>query len=60
MDCKEGLPTNRVPLFDGTKYASWSIRMNTYLMDLGFGIRESIIIGYIDEAGKDSSVHNAK
>jgi glycine cleavage system protein P-like pyridoxal-binding family len=38
MDCKEGLPTNRAPLFDGTNYATWSIRMRTYLMALGFDI----------------------
>ena len=60
MDCKEGLPTNRVLLFNGTNYASWSIVMKTYLMALGFGIWESITTGYIDEARKGSSENNAK
>jgi hypothetical protein len=60
MDCKEGIPTNRAPLFDGTNYASWSIRMKTYLMALGFGIWESVTTGYTYEVGKESSEHNAK
>jgi len=58
MDCKEGLPTNIAHSFDGTNYASWSIRMKTYLMALGFGIWESITTCYIDEAEKESSEHN--
>jgi hypothetical protein len=60
MDCKEGLPTNRAPLFDGTNYASWSIRMKTYLKALGFGIWESVKTGYTDDVGKESSENNEK
>jgi hypothetical protein len=60
MDCKEGLPINRVPLFDGTNYASWSIRMKTYLKALRFGILESVTTGYTDEVGKESSENNSK
>jgi hypothetical protein len=60
MDCKEDLPINIDPLFNGTNYASWSIRMKIYLKDLGFGIWESITTSYTDEFGKDSSERNAK
>jgi hypothetical protein len=60
MDCKEGLPINKVPLFDGTKYASWTIIMKTYLRALGFDIWESITIGYTNEDGKESSETNVK
>jgi hypothetical protein len=56
MDCKEGLPTNKASLFARTNYASWSIRMKTYLTSLGFGISESVATGYIDEIEKDLSV----
>jgi hypothetical protein len=60
MDCKEGLPTNKAPLFDGTNYASWSIRMKIYFQALGFDIWESITIGYTYEVGKESSENNEK
>jgi hypothetical protein len=60
MDCEEGLPKNIAPLLDGTKYASWSIRMNIYLKALGFGILKSVTIGYTDQYGKESSENNAK
>jgi hypothetical protein len=53
MDCKEGLPINIAPLFDGTNYAPWSIIMKTYLMALRFGIWESVTTGYTNEVGKE-------
>ena len=55
MDCKEGITTNITPLFDGENYASWSIRMKIYFQALGFGIWESVTIGYTDESGKNSN-----
>jgi hypothetical protein len=67
MDCKEGLPTNRAHLFDGTNYASWSIRMHNYIMALGFDICQSVVTGYtvpknppMDNIEKKDSEHNAK
>jgi hypothetical protein len=60
MYCKEHLPTNRPPLFDGKNYASWSIIMKTYLKALGFGIWGSVKIGYTDDVGKESSENNEK
>jgi hypothetical protein len=47
MASQEGFFTNKVPLFDGTNYAFWSVRMWTYLMDLGFDIWKSFVNGYI-------------
>jgi hypothetical protein len=46
MASQEGFSTNKAPLFDGTNYAFWSIRMQTYLMDLGFDIWKSVVTGY--------------
>jgi hypothetical protein len=60
MDCKEGIPINISPLFDGEKYATWSIRMRIYLQSLGFDILESIVTGYTDKVGKTSSEKNEK
>jgi hypothetical protein len=37
---------NRIPHFDGQKYAFWSIRMKTYIQAQGFEIRQSIVDGY--------------
>jgi hypothetical protein len=55
------------PLFDGTNYAFWSIRMQTYLMALGFDIWQFVVTGYkaptsppTDQAGKKASENNAK
>jgi len=58
--CKEGLPIKRDPLFNGTNYASWSIRMQTYLKALGFDIWESVTTDYTNEVGNESSKNNEK
>jgi hypothetical protein len=67
MDKQEGFSTNRAPLFDGSNYAFWSIRMRTYLMALGFDIWSAVKNGYttpttppVDAAGKRLSDNNAK
>jgi hypothetical protein len=65
---QEGFSTNRdLLLFDRTNYAFWSIRMQTYLMALGFDIWKSIMIGYIapttpptNAIGKNPSENNVK
>jgi hypothetical protein len=46
MAGQEGFSTNKAPLFDKTNYAFWSIRMQTYLMALGFDIWKSFMTGY--------------
>jgi hypothetical protein len=42
------------------KYSSWSMKMNTYFKSIGFGIWESITIGYANEARKESSENNTR
>jgi hypothetical protein len=37
---------NRIPQFDGQKYAFWSRRMKTYIQAQGFEIWQSIVYGY--------------
>ena len=46
MDQQEGLSSNRAPLFHGTNYAFWSIRMIIYLMALGSDTWQFIVNGY--------------
>jgi hypothetical protein len=67
MASQEGLFTNKGPLLDETKYAFWSVRMWTYLKDLGFDIFQLVVNGYTSPitppkylVGKNPSEHNAK
>ena len=46
MDKQEGFSTNKAPLFDGSNYDFWIMRMRTYLKDLGFDIWRSVETGY--------------
>jgi hypothetical protein len=41
------LDKNGIPLFDGHKYAFWSIRIKTYIQAHGLEIWQSIVDGYI-------------
>lgn len=63
----EGPSSNKAPLFDGTNYAFWSIRMESYLSSLGFDVWMSAVNGYImpttpltDLADKREYENNAK
>lgn len=47
MNALEGLAANRAPLFNGSNYALWSVRMKTNLMSLGFDVWMSIVNGSI-------------
>lgn len=38
MDSLEGSSTNKYPLFIGTNFAFWKIRMKAYLMSLGIEV----------------------
>jgi hypothetical protein len=38
MSSHEGSSNNGAPLFDGTNFAFWKIRMITYLMSLGVDV----------------------
>jgi hypothetical protein len=35
MSSHEGNSTNKAPLFNGTNFTFWKVRMRTYIMDLG-------------------------
>ena len=41
---------NGIRLFDGHKYAFWSIMMKTYIHAQGFQVSQSIVDGYIAPA----------
>ena len=46
MDQKEGMSSNRAPLFKEYDYAFWSIRMRGYLMALGCDFWMLVVKGY--------------
>ncbi|XP_059066273.1 uncharacterized protein LOC131857603 [Cryptomeria japonica] len=57
----------RNPIFNGTNYAFWSIKMKAYLNALGYDVWQSMVDGYTppstpltDIAGKRKSENNAK
>jgi hypothetical protein len=65
MDEQEGFSTNKAPRFDGSYYFFWKIRMQTYLMSLGYDIWSAVENGYttpknplVDTDGKRLSNNN--
>jgi hypothetical protein len=38
--------TNKAPIFNGTNFAFWKVRMRTYLMSLGADVWEVVETGY--------------
>jgi hypothetical protein len=46
MTSHEGTSTSKPPLFDGTNFAFWKIRMRTYLMALGADVWDVVETGY--------------
>ena len=53
MTSLEGCSTNKAPLFTGTNYAFWKIRMRTYIISLGLEFWAVVELGY---ALKDSDI----
>ena len=60
----------KAPLFDGSNYSFWKIRMQSYIKSLGYDVWESIRVGYNDsvtptdaatkkQAENDSKAQNA-
>jgi hypothetical protein len=43
---QERMSSNRAPLFKGDNYAFWSIRMRSYLMEIGCGVWIFVINNY--------------
>jgi hypothetical protein len=66
MTSREGSSTNKAPLFDGTNFAFWKVRMRTYLMSLGVDVWDVVETGYVKPvvlASKDDKMEfsfNAK
>jgi hypothetical protein len=46
MTSHEGTSTSKPPLFDGTNFVFWKIRMRTYLMALGVDVWDVVGTGY--------------
>ena len=42
--------TNKAPIFNGTNFAFWKVRMRTYLMSLGADVWEIVETGYTKPA----------
>jgi hypothetical protein len=54
MTSHEGTSTSKPPLFDGTNFAFWKVRMRTYLMALGDDVWDVVETGYIKPVVLDS------
>jgi hypothetical protein len=46
MTRREGTSTTKPPLFDGTKFSFWKVRMRTYLMALGVDVWDVVETRY--------------
>jgi hypothetical protein len=46
MTSHEGISTNKPPLFDGTNFSFWKVRMRTYIMALGADVWDVVETGY--------------
>jgi hypothetical protein len=46
MTFHEGTSTTNPPLFDGTNFVFWKVRMRTYLMALGANVWDVVETGY--------------
>jgi hypothetical protein len=66
MTIHEGTSTNKAPLFNGTNFAFWKVRMRTYIMDLGADVWDVVDTSYVKPvvlANKDDKIEfsfNAK
>lgn len=59
--------TRKVPLFDGTNFSFWKVRMKFYLISLGLEVWKSFLDGYnvppsppADYDGRKIYITNAK
>ena len=43
----EVISSNKVPLFDGTNFSFWKVRMRTYIMSLGVDVWDVVDTGYV-------------
>ena len=47
MTSYEGTSSKKVPLFDGTNFSFWKVRMRTYIMSLGANVWDVVDTGYV-------------
>ena len=47
MTSHEGTLTNKAPLFDGTNFSFWKVRMRTYLKSLGVDVWDVVDTGRV-------------
>jgi hypothetical protein len=47
MTSHEGSSTNKPPLFNGTNFSFWKVRMRTYIMYLGVDVWDVADTGYV-------------
>jgi hypothetical protein len=47
MTIYEGTSTIKLPMFDGTNFSFWKVRMRTYIMALGADVWDVVEIGYV-------------
>ena len=50
MTSHEGTSATKPPLFDGTNFVFWKVRMRTYLMALGADVWDVVETGYMKPA----------
>ena len=66
MTIHEGTLTNKAPLFNGTNFAFWKVRMRTYIMALGayvWDVVKTFYVNLVVLANKDEKIEfsfNAK
>ena len=48
MTSYEGTSANKVPLFDGTNFSFWKVRMRTYIMSSGVDVWDVVDTGYVN------------
>jgi hypothetical protein len=59
MPIHEGNSTNKAPLFNGTNFAFWKVRMRTYITALGADVWDVVDTGYVKQvvlANKDDKI----
>jgi hypothetical protein len=59
MSSHEGNSTNKAPLFNGTNFDFWKVRMRTYIMALGVDVWDVVDTGYVNPfvlANKDEKL----
>ena len=47
MTSHGGYSTNKAPMFNGTNFGFWKVRMRTYIMALGADVSDVVETGYV-------------